>query len=134
MPFRRCYSYLLECPLYTNARMQLFMNITPYTVISIETLLFGSDNLTDENNLIVFRNVHKYIHHAKRFGWYDIKLCTQDATGIIHLHSVPFPPFFPPLLFIKYIMYTFIIYVTCCYFHIYVYNNIIVWSGCTKLI
>jgi hypothetical protein len=47
--------YLLECSLYTNARMQLFMNITPYTVISIETLLFGSDNLTDEHNLIVFR-------------------------------------------------------------------------------
>jgi hypothetical protein len=30
-------------------------------------------------------------------------------------------------------MYTFIIYVTCCHFHIHVYN-IIVWIGCTKLI
>jgi hypothetical protein len=30
--------------------MPLFMNISPYTVISIENLLFGSDNLTDENN------------------------------------------------------------------------------------
>jgi hypothetical protein len=36
-------------------------------VISIENLLFGSDNLTDENNLIVFRNVQKYIHHSNRF-------------------------------------------------------------------
>jgi hypothetical protein len=45
--------YLLEWPLYTNARMQLFMNITPNAVISIETLLFGSYNLTDETNLIV---------------------------------------------------------------------------------
>jgi hypothetical protein len=25
-----------------------------------------SDNLTDENNLIVFRNVQKYIHHSNR--------------------------------------------------------------------
>ena len=49
--------YLLECPLDTNARMQLFINITLYTVISIESVLFGSDNLTDENNLAVFRNV-----------------------------------------------------------------------------
>jgi L-cystine uptake protein TcyP (sodium:dicarboxylate symporter family) len=50
--------------------MQLFMNITPYAVISIETLLFGSYNLTDENNLIVFRNVQIYIHvHlSNRFG------------------------------------------------------------------
>ena len=39
--------YLLECPLYTNARMQLFINITRYTVISIENVLLGSDNLTD---------------------------------------------------------------------------------------
>ena len=60
--------YLLECPLYTNARMQLFMNITPYTVISIETLLFGSDNLTDETNLIVITNVQIYIYHTNGFG------------------------------------------------------------------
>jgi len=33
------------------------MNITPFTIISIENLLFGSNNLTDENNLIVFKNV-----------------------------------------------------------------------------
>jgi hypothetical protein len=34
-----------------NARLELFMNITPYTVTGmlIENLLFGSDNLTDEN-------------------------------------------------------------------------------------
>jgi hypothetical protein len=47
--------------------MQLFMSLTPYTVISIEKLLFGSHNITDENNLIVFRNVQKYIHHSNRF-------------------------------------------------------------------
>ena len=48
--------------------MQLFMNIIPHTAISVENLLFGSDNSTDENNLIVFRNVQKYIHHTNRFG------------------------------------------------------------------
>jgi hypothetical protein len=25
--------YLLECPIYTNTRMKLFMNITPYAVL-----------------------------------------------------------------------------------------------------
>jgi hypothetical protein len=49
-PLEDAIHYLLECPLYTNAKMTLFMNISPYTVISIENLLFGSDNLTDENN------------------------------------------------------------------------------------
>ena len=32
-PLEDTIHYLLECPLYANARMQLFMNITPYTVI-----------------------------------------------------------------------------------------------------
>ena len=59
--------YLLECPLYTNVRMQLFMNITPSIVMSIENLLIGYDNLTDENNLIVLSNVQKYIHNTIRF-------------------------------------------------------------------
>ena len=52
-PLEDAIHYLLECPLYTNARMQLFMSITPYTVISIENLLFGPDNLTDKNNLSI---------------------------------------------------------------------------------
>jgi hypothetical protein len=32
---------------------------------SKDTLQLG--NLTDKNNLIVFRNVQKYIHHSNRF-------------------------------------------------------------------
>jgi hypothetical protein len=79
--------YWLECPLYTNASMQLIMNFTPYTVISIENLLFGSDNLPDENNLIVLRNVQKYIHHSNRFEWYEIIPCTQDAIIIFPLNK-----------------------------------------------
>jgi hypothetical protein len=66
-PLEDAIHHLLECSLYTNTRMQLIMCITTYTVISIENLLFGSDNLTDENNLIVFRNVQKYTHHSNRF-------------------------------------------------------------------
>jgi hypothetical protein len=59
----------IECKcMIASARMQLFMNITPNAVISIETLLFGSYNLTDETNLIVFTNVQKYISHTNRFG------------------------------------------------------------------
>ena len=104
-PLEVAIHYLLECPLYTNARMQLFMSITPYTVISIENLLFGSDNLTDENNLIVFRNVQKYIHHSNRFEWYEIIPCIQDV--IIYLHSIPLSPHYFCLSNI--FMYTFII-------------------------
>ena len=94
--------YLLECPLYANAAMKLLMNIAPYAVISIETLLFGSDNLTDETNLIVFTIVqHIYI---LLIDLDDMKLysvlrmlsyiCTQYCFFLL---------FSPPFLFIKYI-------------------------------
>ena len=108
-----------------NITRQLIMSITPYTVISIENLLFGSDSLTDENNLIVFRNVQKYIHHSNRFEWYEIIPCTQDV--IIYLHSIPlFPPFFPiTSVYQIYSCIHLLYYVTCCHFLIYVYNIIV---------
>ena len=105
MSFRRCNSLLLECPLYTNARMQLFMSITPYTVISIENLLFGSDNLTDENNLIVFRNVQNI--YTILIDLNDTKLYSVLRMLSFIFYSIPLSPppqpFSPLLLFIKYI-------------------------------
>jgi hypothetical protein len=110
--------YSLECPLYTNAGMKLFMNITPYAVISIETLLFGSDNITDETNLIVFTNeqMYLYIYHTNRFAFNPLSSFSSHHCCLSNI-----------------CMYTCIIYVTCCHFHIHV-HNIIVWIGCTKLI
>jgi hypothetical protein len=66
----------------------------------MENLLFGSDNLTDENNLIVFRNVQKYIHHTNIFMLFEIILCIQNINDIIHLHSIPFPHFSPLQIYI----------------------------------
>ena len=84
--------------------MQLFMNITPYTVISIENLLFGSDNLTDENNLIVFRNVQNI--YTILIDLNDAKLYSVLRMLSFIFYSIPPPPpqpFSPLLLFIKYI-------------------------------
>jgi hypothetical protein len=108
--------YLLECPLYANAGMKLLMNSAPYAVISIETLLFGSDNITDETNLIVFTNEQIYIYHTNRFAFNPLSSFSSHHFCLSNIF-----------------MYTFIIYVTCCHFHMHVYN-IIVWIRCTKLI
>jgi hypothetical protein len=109
-PLEDVIHYLLERPLDTNAGMKLFMNSTPYTDISIETLLFGSDNLTDETNLIVFTNVQKYIYIIL-IDLDDIKLYSVlRMLSYICIQS-PFPLFlFPPFLFIKYI-YVYIYYI-----------------------
>jgi hypothetical protein len=53
---------MVICPLCAGV---LYIEVK--IILYIENLLFGSDNLTDENNLIVFRNVQKYIHHSNRF-------------------------------------------------------------------
>ena len=89
--------------------MQLFMNITPYTVISIETLLFGSDTLTDETNLIVFTIVqHIYI---LLIDLDDLKLYpVLRMLSYICTQSRFFLFFTPPFLFIKYI-YVYIYYI-----------------------
>ena len=68
MSFRRCYSLFIRMsPLYECKNAIIYEYHTVYSYISIANLLFGSDNLTGENNLIVFRNVQKYIHHTNRF-------------------------------------------------------------------
>jgi hypothetical protein len=92
------------------------MNIVPYAVISIETLLFGSDNITDETNLIVLTNVQIYIYHTNRFAFNPLSSFFSHHFCLSNIF-----------------MYTFIIYETSCHFHIHVYN-IIAWIGCTKLI
>jgi len=96
-PLKDDIHYLLECPLYTNAKMQLFMNIIPYTVISIENLLFGSDNSTDENNLIVFRNVQNI--YIILIDLDDMKLYSVLRMLSYICTQSPYPFFFPPLVY-----------------------------------
>jgi hypothetical protein len=103
--------------------MQLIMSITPYTVISIENLLFGSDNLTDENNLIVFRNVQKYIHILIDLN--DTKLYPVLRMLSFICTQSPYPPlpFFPITSVYQIYSCIHLLYcVTCCHFPIYVYN------------
>ena len=66
-PLEDSIHFFLECPLYINFRNQLFKNIQHLADISIEHILFGTDEITVEQNTIIFRNVHSYIRHTKRF-------------------------------------------------------------------
>jgi hypothetical protein len=91
------------------------MNITPCTLISIENLLFGSDNLTDENNLIVFRNVQKI--YIILIDLNDMKLYSVlRMLSFICAQFPPPPPFSHYFYLSNILMYTFIIYVTYCHF------------------
>ena len=62
--------FFLDCPIYIQVRTTLIGNInratTCYT-LDIELLTCGSDNLTYEQNFIIFKYVFDYIKCSKRF-------------------------------------------------------------------
>jgi hypothetical protein len=62
--------FLLDCPIYTQARTALIGTINRVTTcytLDIEFLTCGNDNLTYEQNCIIFKYVFDYIKCSKRF-------------------------------------------------------------------
>ena len=59
--------FFLECCFYTQARCQLKESINFLNELTIETILFGDDALSEELNLTIFRSVQQYIKQTKRF-------------------------------------------------------------------
>jgi hypothetical protein len=64
---RGCDSLFLECCLYVEAREQLTNNLQFLDSLLIETLLFGDDSLSEEQNAHIFKSVQLYIKQTKRF-------------------------------------------------------------------
>ena len=59
--------FFLECCLYVEAREQLTNNLQFLDSLLIETLLFGDDSLSEEQNAQIFKSVQWYIKQTKRF-------------------------------------------------------------------
>ena len=59
--------YFFVCSLYLNERVELFHSTVSYHPLSLRTLLFGDQNLSTEDNFIIFRAVHRFIKETKRF-------------------------------------------------------------------
>ena len=59
--------FFLECCLYVEAREQLTNNLQFLDSLFIETLLFGDDSLSEEQNAQIFKSVQLYIKQTKRF-------------------------------------------------------------------
>ena len=59
--------FFLECCLYVEAREQLTNNLQFLDSLLIETLLFGVDSLSEEQNAQIFKSVQLYIKQTKRF-------------------------------------------------------------------
>ena len=48
-------------------RMEMLQTVSRFADVSETVLLYGDSNLSDTNNELVFKAVHRYIHQTKRF-------------------------------------------------------------------
>ena len=53
--------------MYNNQRVELFQKLRPYHPLSVELLMSGNPNLTEEDNQIIFEAVHTFIRTSSRF-------------------------------------------------------------------
>ena len=59
--------YLLNCQRYVNFRRDLEDAVTMHTSFTLNTLLFGDQSLSNEQNICIFSAVHNYISRTQRF-------------------------------------------------------------------
>ena len=59
--------FFFRCQLYLNQRRLLFTNTRQYHPLSCKKLLFGIDNLSDDQNADLLKNAQQYIKQTRRF-------------------------------------------------------------------
>ena len=59
--------FFLHCRKFTMERQGLNDTVRVFQPLSIDMILCGNFNLNMENNIVLFRAVHRYIHATKRF-------------------------------------------------------------------
>lgn len=62
-----CLHYFLTCPLYRRARVKLKLSVVKLTDWKINTLLFGDEKLTPEQNIKTVQAVFSFMKDSGRF-------------------------------------------------------------------
>ena len=59
--------FLPGCEEFSNQRILTFRETRPFHPLSVNYLLFGRPNFTNEENTFLFQAVYRYIKNTKRF-------------------------------------------------------------------
>ena len=59
--------FFFHCRKFTMERQVFNDTVRVFQPLSIDMILCGNFNLNMENNIVLFRAVHRYIHATKRF-------------------------------------------------------------------
>jgi hypothetical protein len=68
--FEDAIHFFLECPLYQHDRTSLFNYFNNIVPISIEYILFGCNEISEELNTLLFKSVQTFIRQTCRFNNY----------------------------------------------------------------
>lgn len=60
--------YLLKCTLFSEQRLRLFRSTSEFLPLSLQTLLFGNEQLSCDENARIFEAVQTFIKETKRFS------------------------------------------------------------------
>ena len=68
--------YLLKCTIHNDVRLTtiLSLNLHPTDELTINNLLFGNEQFTQQSNALIFSQVQKFIKQSKRFTRYFINI------------------------------------------------------------
>ena len=67
-PIEDATHYFLECPLYTDQRVNLIADLSQITEVDVDVILHGKEELPFENNIKIFQAVHEFIITSERFS------------------------------------------------------------------
>ena len=60
--------FFFQCHNYDNERLRLFQKTRRFHPLNLETLLYGRDTLSYDDNLEIFKHVHQFIRDTHRFN------------------------------------------------------------------
>ena len=66
--------YFFHCPKYNAQRIAMSKETRSFHLISLDTLLYGREHLSYDDNIAIFAAVHKYIKHSSRFWLFHFLL------------------------------------------------------------
>ena len=59
--------FFFHCIKYIGERQVFNDTVREFQPLTINLILFGSENWNTETNMVLFRAIHRYIHASKRF-------------------------------------------------------------------
>ena len=62
--------FLLDCLLYQDIRPEMLASISSICTPSIDTLIYGSPDVSTNDNIVIFKAVQRFISKSKRFDFH----------------------------------------------------------------